>query len=229
MRKSTLFSLFSVLVLIPATVILGRQLPGRWFYFTGTLVIIEILLPFFFTFETRKPNPRELVVLSVMTAISVISRMLFPYLPNFKPTTAVIMLTGIAFGPEAGFLTGAVSAFVSNFFYGQGPWTPWQMLAFGSGGFLSGLLFRHRWQRLSPICLSVFGFASIMLLVGPLLDTSTVFTALPVLTWPGVAAVYGQGLVMNLSHAAACSLTLLFVGKPLLQKLHRFQTKYGIT
>lgn len=228
MKKTTLFSLFSVLVLIPATVILGRQLPGRWFYFTGTLVIAEILLPFFFAFESRKPNPRELVVLSVMTAISVVSRMLFPFLPNFKPTTAVIMLTGIAFGPEAGFLTGAVSAFISNFFYGQGPWTPWQMLAFGAGGFFAGLLFHRRHHRLSPAGFAVFGFLSIMLLVGPLLDTSTVFTVLPVLTWSGAAAVYTQGLVMNLSHAIACSLTLLLAGKPFLQKLNHFQTKYGI-
>lgn len=85
-------------------------------------------------------------------------------LPNFKPCSAIIIITAVAFGPEAGFLTGALTAFVSNFIFGQGPWTPWQMFTWGLVGFLAGILqnagvFKGRsrrhfaaqwWDRLCP-------------------------------------------------------------------------------
>ena len=65
--------------------------------------------------------------------------------PFFKPLTGIVMITGMALGPEAGFLTGAISGFVSNFIFGQGPWTPWQMFAFGVAGFLTGVLAKRGW------------------------------------------------------------------------------------
>ena len=144
MKRSTLFSLLVIFVLIPATLYLGTHLPGRWFYLTGTLIVIEIMLPFFAAFESRRPQPRELVTLAVMAALAAVSRAAFVFLPYFKPITGIIMLTGIAFGAEAGFLTGAIGIFASNFFFSQGPWTPWQMFAYGMAGFLAGLIFHGR-------------------------------------------------------------------------------------
>ena len=82
-------------------------------------------------FEDRKPQAREVLLIAVMAAIAVVGRMAFFMLPQFKPVTAIVIITGISLGAEAGFLTGAVAGFVSNFFFGQGPWTPWQMFAFG--------------------------------------------------------------------------------------------------
>lgn len=90
---------------------------------------------------------------------------------HFKPMTAIIMISGMAFGPEAGFLVGAVSGFSSNFLFGHGPWTPWQMFAFGTAGFLAGALYRLGWLSKKRLPLSLFGFFAVLLLVGPLLDT----------------------------------------------------------
>ena len=123
MKKSTVLSSLTLVVLIPATLYLGTRLTGRWYYLTSTLIILETMLPFFFAFETRKPQARELVTLAVMAALAVAGRVAIP-IPNFKAITGIIMITGIAFGPQAGFLTGAVAAFASNFFFSQGPWTP---------------------------------------------------------------------------------------------------------
>ena len=131
------------------------KLSGRWYYFTGTLIVIEVLIPFFLSFEGRKPQARHLVTIAVMCALAVASRVVVP-IPNFKPIFAIIMLTGVAFGPEAGFLVGAVSAFASTFFYGQGPYMPWQMLSYGMAGFLTGFASGKHWLPRKPVILGVF-------------------------------------------------------------------------
>lgn len=226
MKKTTLYNLLLIFLLIPGTLFLGTRMTGRWYYVTGTLIIIETMMPFFLAFETRKPQARELVTLAVMCALAVVSRVVV-IIPSFKPITGIIMITGIAFGPEAGFLTGAVSAFASNFFFSQGPWTPWQMMAYGFGGFAAGLIFHRRKQR-NPVVLAVFGFLTIMLAVGPLLDTCTVFTTGSRITAKYVLAVFAAGFAYNLNHAVACAVTMLLFGRPLLSKLDRLKTKYGM-
>ena len=231
MKRSVLISLAVLLVLIPATLILGTRLTGRMYYLTSTLVVLETMLPFFLRFETRKPKARELVILAVMCAVAPVSRRVV-LLPNFKPITGIIMITGMAFGPEAGFLTGAVSAFASNFFFSQGPWTPWQMMAYGTGGFLAGLVFYRiqdpagTWKKLAG--LAAFGFRAVLLVVGPLLDCCTLFTTGTAITWKFALAVFTVGLPHNFQHALATAATLLLFGKPLLWKLNRLRVKYGM-
>lgn len=227
MRKSTICSLLTCVVLIPATLYLGTQMSGRWYYLTCTLVIIETMLPFFLAFETRKPQARELVTIAVMCALSVASRVVV-VIPNFKPMTAIIMITGIALGPEAGFMTGAIGAFASNFFFSQGPWTPWQMMAYGFGGFLAGVLFHKKYKLRNPVLLAVYGFLAILLVVGPLLDCCTVFTVSSRITKKYVLAVFAAGVPYNFRHALACGTTMLLFSKPLLSKLDRLKIKYGM-
>ena len=104
----------------------------------GLLFLLASAIPFILVFDKKKPQARELVPIAVMAAIAVVGRTVFEIipLPNFKPCSAIIIITAVAFGPEAGFLTGALTAFVSNFIFGQGPWTPWQMFTCGlSGGY----------------------------------------------------------------------------------------------
>lgn len=228
MKKSTLFSVLVIVLLIPATLYLGTTLPGRWYYLTSTLIIFETMLPFFFLFESRKPQARELVTIAVMCALAAVSRVAFAFLPGFKPITGIIMITGIAFGAEAGFMTGAISAFASNFFYSQGPWTPWQMMAYGIGGFLAGLLFHRGGKCCHPLILAVFGFLSILLIVGPLLDCCTIFTSLTNITPEAVALVFLRGVPANLTHGLGCGATMLLFSPPLLEKLNRLKLKYGM-
>ena len=226
MKKSVFASLLIIFLLIPATLFLGTQLTGRMYYLTSTLMIIEMMLPFFLAFETRKPQARELVTLAVLCALAVAARVVIP-IPNFRPITAVVMLAGIALGPEAGFMTGAVSAFASNFFFSQGPWTPWQMMAYGIGGFVAGIVF-FRARKHPAWKMAVFGFFAILLLVGPLLDLCTAFTTASVVSWQYVITVLTMGIAMNLQHAATCAVTLLLLGPPLLKKIGRLKTKYGM-
>lgn len=229
MKKSTLFTLLSVFVLIPATLLLGKQLPGRSYYLTSTVMIILILIPFFLAFEGRKPQAREMVLIAVMCALAVVSRAIFVLLPNFKPIYGVIIISGMAFGAQAGFLVGAVSAFASNFFFVHGPWTPWQMLSYGICGLIAGLCY-YRKNRLprDPLSLGLFGFVTVLFAVCPLLDTSTVLTTLTVFTPASVISIYTTAILTNLIQAGCTLLTLLIFGKPVLKILERIITKYGL-
>ena len=77
-------------------------------------------IPYYFKYEKKKPQTKESVVLAVMIALTVASRMLFAFSPGFKPVSAMVIICGMAFGKESGFLCGSLSAVVSNFFFGQG-------------------------------------------------------------------------------------------------------------
>ena len=227
MKKSNLVTLLVCFLLIPATLYLGAQLPGRSYYITGTLIIIELMIPFFMAFEGRKPQARELVVLAVMCAIAIAGRVAIP-IPNFKATFALIMLAGIAFGPEAGFMVGAITAFASNFFYGQGAYTPWQMFSYGAGGMLAGFCFAKGRLPQKPLVMAVFGFLATILWVGPLLDCSHIFLMVSIINWDSMIAAFVSGFPVNLSQAICTVLVMLLFARPLLDKLDRIKIKYGM-
>lgn len=206
----------------------SRVWDNRKYYLVSMLVIVLAMLPFALKFEHRRPQARELVILAVMTAIGVAGRAAFAMLPQFKPVVAVVIVTGVAFGGEAGFITGAAIAFLSNFFFGQGPWTPWQMFGFGIIGFLAGLLFapgRLRARRL-PLC--IFGGLATLVIYGLTLDSASVLMLSGAVTRQALLASYASGLVFNVIHAAATVVFLALAGEPLLRKLDRIKTKYGI-
>ncbi len=231
--KSVLCTLLCLCVLIPATLLLGSRLRGKWYYLTATLMVVEAMVPFFFSFESRKPQARELVTLGVLAALAAVSRGAFAFLPHFKPIVAIVMIAGIAYGGEVGFLTGAISAFASNFFFGQGPFTPWQMMSYGVGGFLAGLVFHSAWGRWGDRrafywVLGAFGFTAVLLVVGPILDLCSLFTMSSELSWSFAFVCFASGFPVNVAHGISTAVTLLLLGKPLLSKLKRLQIKYGI-
>ena len=227
MKKSHIATLAVFLLLIPLTLFLGKQLSGRSYYITGTLIIAELMIPFFMVFEGRKPQARELVIIAVMCALAIAGRVVIP-LPHFKAIFAVIILTGIAFGPEAGFVVGAISAFVSNFFYGQGPFTPWQMFAYGAGGMLAGFLFRRNWLPRKNWVMALFSFFTVVLWIGPLLDSSHVFLMMSRFSWTAIFTVLTSGLYVNVCQALCTAAILYLLGNPLLEKLERVKVKYGL-
>ena len=227
MKKSNLATLLIFLLVIPATLILGSRMSGKSYYLTSTLIIIELLIPFFLTFEGRRPQARELVVIAVMCALAVAARVAIP-IPNFKAIYAIIMIAGIAFGPESGFLVGAVAALASNFFLSQGPYTPWQMMGYGAGGMLAGFLFRKGRLPRKPLLMGIVGFFGVLLLVGPLLDTCTVFLAPISMNLTSILAIYISGFAVNISQGLSTFVVMFLLGNPLLEKLERIQVKYGM-
>ncbi len=225
----TLAGLAAVLLAVPLTIFAGIYFfDDRKYYFISLIIILETMLPFAMTFEGRKPQARELVIISVLCAVGVAGRAAFFMLPQFKPVAAVVIIAGVCFGAETGFLVGAVTAFVSNFFFGQGPWTPWQMFAFGIIGFAAGILFKKGLLRKTRGSLCIFGGLAVLVIYGGIMNPASV------IMWqakPDAAmfiSAYAMGLPFDLIHAASTVFFLWFAAPPMIEKLDRVKVKYGI-
>jgi len=227
--KRTLAAAFFILLAIPLTIFVGTTYLGdRKYYFISLVIILETLIPFLMAFEGRKPSARELVIISVLCGISVAGRTAFFMLPQFKPVAALVIISGVCFGGEAGFLVGIITAFVSNFFFGQGPWTPWQMFAFGAVGFLGGVLFRKGIIGKTKLSLSIFGaFASVVVFVG-IMNPASALMASSEVTWELIWSACLLGLPYDLVHGASTAFFLWFISEPMIEKLERVKTKYGL-
>jgi energy-coupling factor transport system substrate-specific component len=121
------------------------------YYLFSIGIILAALAVMVARFEGHKPRAREIVTLAVMCALCVAGRAAFFMLPSFKPVAAIVIIAGVALGAESGFLVGTLAAFVSNFIFGQGPWTPFQMIGFGLVGLFAGLLFHKRETAVSRL------------------------------------------------------------------------------
>lgn len=216
----------AVLLSIGIVVIETLLWQNEKYYLTSLIMVLLAMLPFFARFEGRRPQVKEIVLLAVMTALAVAGRAAFYWLPQFKPVCAVVILTAVAFNTEAGFITGAAAGLVSNMFFGQGPWTPWQMLGFGLVGYIGGLLFYGKEPKMLPLVL--YGFFSVLIIYGLLLDTGSLLMYSQQPTLQELAAMYVSGFAPNLVHAFGTAVFLATLKNPVLLKLRRIKTKYGI-
>ncbi len=227
--KRTLVAAFLILLLIPLTIYVGSYLFGdRKYYFISLLIILETVIPFCMVFESRKPQAREVVVISVLCAIAVAGRGAFAMIPQFKPVTALVIIAGVCFGGETGFLVGAVTGFVSNFFFGQGPLTPWQMFSFGIIGFLAGICFKKGFLRKTKSSLCVFGFFATFFIYGGIMNPASVIVWQNVVTQEMILTSYVTGFSFDLLHSLSTAFFLWFLSEPMMEKLERIKLKYGL-
>ncbi len=229
LSKRTVVATLLILLAIPLTIYAGFSfLDDRKYYFTSLLIILETMIPFCMVFESKKPQARELVIISVLCALAVAGRAAFFMLPQFKPVVALVIIAGISFGAETGFLVGAVTGFVSNFFFGQGPWTPWQMFAFGIIGFVAGILFRKGILKRKKSALCIFGAISTFIVYGGIMNFSNVIISQSAPTGEMFLAAYLSGVPFDLVHAFSTAFFLFILSKPMIEKLQRVKTKYGL-
>lgn len=230
LSKRTLAAVVIILLMIPLTLFVGvAYIDSKQYYLTALAVLIECMLPFFMVFEGRKPKARELVIIAVLCALSIAGRAAFFMLPQFKPVLAMTIIVGVAFGGETGFLVGAVTMLVSNILFSQGPWTPWQMFAMGIIGFLAGILYKKGVLRRTKKSLCVFGALSAILIYGGIMNpASALIWGSESLNLDMIMSYYLTGFPMDMVHAAATVLFLLFIAEPMLEKLDRIKVKYGL-
>ena len=218
------------LALIPITLYLGTfWLDDRKYYIISLLVVGLTMIPFFAIFEGRKPLAREVILISVLITLGVLGRGAFFMVPQFKPVIAIIILAGVTLGSQAGFMTGAMTAFVSNFFFGQGPWTPWQMFALGLIGFLAGWLVEKNVLGESKTALLIFGAIMSFVVYGLVVDLWTVFgMGTGENLWQWAITVYTLALPFNIINTVATTIFLFFLAKPMVEKINRIKIKYGM-
>ena len=162
----------------------------------------------------------------VMTALTVAGRLIFAPVPAIKPVTALIIITGLCFGRDEGFITGALAMLVSNIFFGQGPWTPWQMFTMGLVGFLAGVLANHGLLK-RRASIAVFGFAAVFL-YGFILDTWTLVGFVSDINNASIAATYTAGFFTNLASAIGTVIFLVPVAVSWPKMFGRIKEKYEI-
>ncbi len=180
----------------------------------------------FVWFERSRPPAKVIALVAALAALATVGRIAFAPIPNVKPTTDIALFAGYALGPIPGFAVGSISALVSNIFFGQGPWTPWQMLGWGLSGVLGGALAAVAGRNLGRVPLAVAcAFAG--LVFGALLDLyqwtqGGTHTLAAYLTWSATSLPY------NLAHIMGNIVFCLLLGPTFVRSLERFRRRFEV-
>lgn len=227
--KLTVVSIISLFVLIPISLFLILKFSnGSNYYLSAVLMIILSIVPFFAYFEKRKIKTSEIVIVAMMVALAVAARSVMAFIPQVKPTCALVAVTGIAFGANVGFVTGALAMFISNFLFGQGIFTPFQMLGMGLVGFFCGVIFYRKKYSTNRIVVSLVGGALCFAVYGVTVDLCSVITMVTEFTPKAVLSIFASGVPFNLIHGITTAIFLFFINKPMTDKFTRLRVKYGI-
>lgn len=225
LQKSKLIRRIIYAIIIPLLLVIFMFVLGGNNYFLISIAISFIAcIPFFYSYEKRRPEAREIVVISIMCALAVLSRIAFAFLPGITPIATIIIITGAAFGKEAGFMCGALSMVISNMFFGQGPWTAYQMIVFGFIGYLAGILGKHHlldklWIRVGFAILAGISFSMII-------DVLTTIGS--GFTWSKLIALWVSALPFTIYYIVGNIIFILLLYKPLMKRLNRVKVKYGL-
>lgn len=197
------------------------------YYIVSVVILIASMLPFFVSYEQKKVTARDITLTATLIALAVVSRAAFYLVPQVKPIAAVVIVSAVCLGAHKGYIVGAFSAFVSNFIFGQGMWTPFQMVALGTVGLLAGLIFQ--WLKVNRYTLSIVGFVLATVVYGAIVDMSTVLSAYGNnVTLKGALSIYASGAVFSLVFGGATAVFLFLFGMPFITKIERISKKYGL-
>jgi energy-coupling factor transport system substrate-specific component len=188
------------------------------------LILAGVLLGGFAWYERSRPPAQVVALVAALAALAIAGRIAFAAFPNVKPTTDIVIFAGYALGPAAGFAVGALAALVSNFWFGQGPWTPWQMAAWGLCGILGAALALGtrnvgRWT-LAVVCgLAAVGY-------GAILNFSLMATYGGDLTWERFWILEGRAVPFEVAHATGNVVLALVAGPAMIRMLIRFRERF---
>ncbi|WML52837.1 ECF transporter S component [Neobacillus sp. PS3-12] len=220
----------NILLFILLAVILCLSLIWQNHYIGLSICFVVVSMVFLlYRFEKRKIEAGELVLLAVLAAIAAVGRVPFASIPSVQPTTFVILMSGFVFGAESGFVIGATAALASNMILGQGPWTPWQMAAWGLVGFTAGLLrhtsfMKRTWGRIIFGIVWGFLFGWIMNIWGFFSFAQSEGT----MSIKALISYFAASSLFDSMHAISNIFFLLIFGNIWIKNLSRFKKKYGL-
>lgn len=215
-----------LLIGVPLVVVGGALLfQEKYYAWIALCVAVLSCLPLFICFERKDSTAKELITLAVLVAVSAAGRFAFAWVPGFKPVTAITVIAAMYLGREAGFVVGSLSAVVSNFYFGQGPWTPFQMFAWGFLGFLAGVLANP--LKRSKIWMSLYGVLA-GILFSAIMDVWSTLWADGGFNLSRYLAACVSALPFTIEYAVSNVIFLLLLAKPIGDKLERIKRKYGL-
>lgn len=192
--------------------------------FAVFLSVAVMLVGAFWCFELEKPSAARLMPIVMLTAAGCLGRIIFAFIPQIQPTTAIVITAGAVLGASDGFMTGAMTALVSNIFFGQGIWTPFQMLAWGLVGMLAGIIARLPFGGTLAVQ-TVYSFAAAML-YSVVADMSTLAYFWNTLTVSYAVTIWTAGMLFNIPHAVGNIVFMLLLYSPIWRMLCRVRAKY---
>lgn len=216
----------SVLIMSGVLAVLNILLFGGKHYSAATLLAAFLAcLQFYFSFERQNyGKSKEIMMISIMTALSVCGRIVFGFIPFFKPVTAITIISGMYLGYSAGFVTGSFSALISNIYFGHGPWTIFQMLSWGLIGCLAGVMGKKLENKIYIIIFSIFSGT----IFSVIMDLWTVLNIDSTFSLSRYMAVFMSGVPVTVTYSVSNIIFLLLMQKPFGRKLERAKLKYGI-
>lgn len=227
MKKSHICLILIFIISIGALVIPAfPELPLRAFMNWGlitTFLAVLAVAAFFFEFEAAAVSSKEVVLVAMLGTISAVLRVPFAAIPNVQPCTYLIICSGYVFGPVAGFMVGAITALISNFFLGQGPWTPYQMLAWGLAAVSAAYVRRFNPGKVGLIVFGViWGY-----LYGWLMNTWFWVSFTYPLTLRTFVVIQFSSIWFDTFHAAGNAIFLGVFGLKTITILERFKKRFN--
>ena len=193
----------------------------------ATVLVVLAILAFFFEFESMAVSSKEVALVAMLGTISAVLRVPFAAIPSVQPCTFLIICSGYVFGPVAGFMVGALTALVSNLFLGQGPWTPYQMIAWGLAGvsaaYLRKLELSGKWLAVCLVAFGIFwGY-----LYGLIMNIRYWASLIYPLTWQSFLFSYQMSVPFDTFHAVANAVLLGCFGLKTIAVLDRFRKRFN--
>jgi energy-coupling factor transport system substrate-specific component len=192
-------------------------------YFLTALIML-VLVAVFISFEEGRASAYEVAIIAMLSAASIALRVAFAALPQVQPSTFIIITAGVVFGPRAGFMVGALTPLVSNFFLGHGLWTPFQMFAWGAAGATGGLV-AMMWPDIERRGIAVVGFIW-GFLFGWITNLSQLFFV--DLTWKAFVTIYALSFWFELAHAITNVVVALVFATEVLWVLRRYRRRFEV-
>ena len=189
------------------------------------MVLFGVFGVMLYQYETRQISSKEVSLIAMMSGLSAVARVPFAAVPSIQPCTFLILYTGYVFGPVAGFMVGAITALVSNLLLGQGPWTVFQMLAWGLVGITAAVLPKLKVKKLGILVFGVvWGFV-----FGWIMNLWYWLAFMYPHTWTTFVFAMGSSLWFDLLHALGNAVFILLLGEKTMQVLLRFKTRFHVT
>jgi energy-coupling factor transport system substrate-specific component len=188
------------------------------------VILAAVLIAGFAWYERSRPPSQVVALVAALAALAIAGRIAFAAFPNVKPTTDIVIFAGYALGGAPGFAVGALAALVSNFWFGQGPWTPWQMAGWGLCGILGAALALGSRNVGRLTLAATCGAAGV--LYGALLNFSLMATYGGDLSWERFLVLEGRAVPFDAAHAIGNVVFALIAGPALVRMLTRFRERF---
>lgn len=192
----------------------------------GLALVVALVGLVLVAWGLHEADAGQLALIAALAALATAGRVLFASLPNVKPVTFIVLVSGVALGRGPGFMVGATTALISNMVFGQGPWTPWQMLGWGIVGAVGGVMGLRRrrpgrWEM--AVCGAVLSVGFDWLV------SVWMFLSYTPRTWPALLALYAQGLPFDVAHAIATALMAVIFGPRAVAIIARYRARTSVT